>query len=116
MDTLIGCINRIKDIIDNIDTQLVPNRLLWTTTNGVIQTSETQFPSANTDSARVLTGAGDWENRVRSVGVSAGETSETAWTTNTGTIDTHTNNNNNIDFKAGNKWIGLNVNTANQLI
>ena len=116
LDTLIGCINRIKDIIDNIDTQLIPNRLMWTSANGVIQTSETQFPSASADSIRVLTGAGDWENRVRSVGVSAGETSETAWTTNTGTIDTHTNNNNNIDFKAGNKWIGLNVNTANQLI
>lgn len=116
LDTLIGCINRIKDIIDNIDIQLVPNRLLWTTTGGVIQTSETQFPSADADSTRVLTGAGNWENRVRSVSVNAGETSETTWTTNTGTIDTHTNNNNEIDFKAGNKWIGLNVNTANQLI
>lgn len=116
LDTVHGCINRIKDIIDNIDTQLVPNRLMWTTDEGVIQTSNTQFPSATNDSNRVLTGAGAWENRVRSVSVNAGETSETAWTTSTGTIDTHNNNNNEIDFKAGNKWIGLNINPQSQLI
>lgn len=117
LDTLLGCINRIKDIINNIDTQLMPNRLLWTTSDGVIQTSNTQFPSANTDATRVLTGQGDWENRVRSMSVVSPETSESTWTTNTGTIDTHTNNNNTINFKAGNKWIGLNIDTDNdQLI
>lgn len=117
LNNIIGCINRIKDIISNIDTQLMPNRLMWTTSDGVIQTSNTQFPSKNADAARVLTGQGNWENRVRSMRVVSPETSESAWTINTGTIDTHTNNNNIINFKAGNKWIGLNVDTDNdQLI
>lgn len=117
LDTLTGCINRIKDIIDNIDTQLVPNRLLWTTSDGAIQTSDTQFPSADADSARVLTGAGDWENRIRKMGVVTPSTSESTWTTSTGTIDTHTNNNNTVNLKAGNKWIGLSIDTDNdQLI
>ena len=121
METIRGCINKIKDIVANIDLQLKPGKLMHTNNSGIIETTETAYPSADVDKTRVLigqpTGEHSWENRVRKIGVLSPETSESVWTTNTGTIDTNTNNNNVVNFKAGNKWIGFNVDTDNdQLI
>ena len=108
LDTIHGCINRIKDIIDNIDTQLVPNRLLWTTSNGVIQTSNTQFPSAAGDSTKVLTGAGTWESRFKNVQVNATSTVENADAAQTATlVSDDTAHNNTLTINVGNKWIRL---------
>ena len=108
LNTIRGCINRIKDIIDSIDTQLVPNRLLWTTSNGVIQTSNTQFPSAAGDSTKVLTGAGTWESRFKNVQVNATSTVENADTAQTATlVSDDTIHNNTLTINVGNKWIRL---------
>lgn len=124
LDTVHGCINTMKDIIERIDLNLTPGRLLHTNDSGVIETTSTYYPSSTTDANRVLVGNPDksenkvsWENRVRKIGVLSPETSESIWTTNTGTIDTNVNNNNVINLKAGNKWIGMNIDpTNNQLI
>lgn len=120
METIRGCINRIKDIVANIDLQLKSGKLMHTNNSGVIETTDTAYPSADVDKTRVLigqpTGGHSWENRIRKIGIVAPSTSEDTWTTSTGEIDSNTNNNNTVNFKAGNKWIGLNVDTANQLV
>lgn len=120
VETIRGCINKIKDIVANIDLQLKPGKLMHTNNSGVIETTDTAYPSADVDKTRVLigqpTGGHSWENRIRKIGIITPSTSETTWTTSTGEIDSNTNNNNTVNFKAGNKWIGLNVNTANQLV
>ena len=120
VETIRGCINKIKDIIANIDLQLKPGKLMHTNNSGVIETTDTAYPSADVDKTRVLigqpTGGHSWENRIRKIGIITPSISETTWTTSTGEIDSNTNNNNTVNFKAGNKWIGLNVNTANQLV
>ena len=124
LDTVHGCINTMKDIIERIDLNLTPGRLLHTNDSGVIETTSTYYPSSTTDANRVLVGNPEksenkvsWENRVRKIGVLSPETSESVWTTNTGTVDTNANNNNVVNFKAGNKWIGFNIDTDNdQLI
>jgi hypothetical protein len=116
LETLRGCINRIKDIVANIDTRLMPKRLVWTDDKGVITTSHFPHPNLEEDNTRVLTGQGTWENRVRSVTIGNGIVDENAWNVSTGTIDTTINNKDGLTLQAGNKWIGLNVDTANQLI
>ena len=108
LDTIHGCMNRIKDIIDNIDTQLVPNRIVWTNSNGVIQTSNTQFPSASGDSTKVLTGAGTWESRFKTVQVNATSTVDNADAAKTATIvSDDITHNNTLTIGVGNKWIRL---------
>lgn len=124
LKTMQGTINYIKDIIDSIDLNLSPGKMLHINDEGVIEATETYYPSSTTDADRVLVGnpnegtkQGAWENRVRSLSIIDPNTSDTEWTLGTGTIDTNKNNNNNINFKAGNKWIGLNVDKSNnQLI
>ena len=120
LETVNGAINVIKDLVANIDTNLAPGRLIHTDNTGVIRTTETYYPSSTVDANRVLVGNPDktilktpWENRVRSIEVLEGSDSQTSWDVSTGLIDTNTNNNNNIAFKAGNKWIGLTADTDN---
>jgi hypothetical protein len=69
LQTMNGTINIIKDIIANIDTQLLPGKLLKTSDNGVIQTSNTYFPSATWDRDEVLDGNGNWVSRFATVKV-----------------------------------------------
>ena len=113
--TIYGSINIIKDIVKNIG-QLIPGRLLHTNNEGIIETTDTFYPSSTEDANRVLVGnphktnlRASWENRIRSIEVQTGSTSDNDWDTNTGTIDTNTNNDNEVSLKAGNKWIGLQV-------
>lgn len=113
--TIYGSINIIKDIVKNIG-QLIPGRLLHTNNEGIIETTDTFYPSSTEDANRVLVGnpnktnlKASWENRVRSIEVQTGSTSDNDWDTNTGIIDTNTNNDNEVSLKAGNKWIGLQV-------
>ena len=120
LNTIYGSINYIKDIIDSIDSNLSPGKMLHVNDKGVIETTGTYYPSSTVDADRVLVGnpnegtkQGAWENRVRSLGVLTPEISDSVWTENTGVIDTNVNNKNQVDFKAGNKWIGLNVQTGN---
>lgn len=116
-NTLKGTINIIKDIISYINLNLKPGTLLHVNDNGVIEHTETYYPSSDFDATRVLVGKQDhpWENRVRSIEVLDGDaTEENNWDTNKGKIDTNINNNDNISFKAGNKWIGLEANTGNE--
>lgn len=119
IETVKGSINVIRDIISNIDTNLAPGKLLHTNDQGVIETTNTYYPSSDVDATRVLVGKNPdhpWENRVRAIEVQSGSTSATAWGTSSGTIDTNENNNNTVAFKAGNKWIGLAVNPDTQLV
>lgn len=69
LETMNGTINIIKDIIANIDTQLMPGRLLKTSDSGVIETSDTYFPSATWDRDEVLDGNGNWVSRFATVKV-----------------------------------------------
>lgn len=114
-ESVIGSINIIKDIVKNIG-QLVPGKLLHTNNKGIIETTDTFYPSSTKDANRVLVGnpnktdlKASWENRIRSIEVQAGSTSDNDWNINTGTIDTNANNDNEVSLKAGNKWIGLQV-------
>jgi hypothetical protein len=69
-DTLYGAINIIKDIVANIDKELAPGRFVVTNTEtGVIETSNTYFPSADWDRDEVLDGNGDWVSRFARVTV-----------------------------------------------
>ena len=69
-DTLYGAINIIKDIVANIDKELAPGRFVVTNTDtGVIETSDTYFPSADWDKDELLAGDGSWVSRFASVKV-----------------------------------------------
>lgn len=69
-DTLYGAINIIKDIVANIDKELAPGRFVVTNTEtGVIETSNTYFPSADWDKDELLAGDGSWVSRFASVKV-----------------------------------------------
>lgn len=67
--TLQGTINIIKDIIDRVNLNLSPGKLLHTNNNGVIETTETFFPSADWDKDKVLDGDGNWVSRFATVKV-----------------------------------------------
>ena len=69
INTIYGSINIIKDIIANIDTELVPGRLLHTRNDGVIDTTDTYFPSATWDKDEVLAGDGQWVSRFSTIKV-----------------------------------------------
>lgn len=69
INTIYGSINIIKDIIANIDTELVPGRLLHTRNDGVIDTTDTYFPSATWDRDEVLAGDGQWVSRFSTIQV-----------------------------------------------
>lgn len=69
LDSIQGSINAIKDIITNIDTNLAPGKLIHTNNNGVIETTETYFPSADWDKDKLLAGDGRWVSRYASVKV-----------------------------------------------
>jgi hypothetical protein len=123
LKTIYGSINYIKDIIDSIDLNLSPGKMLHINDKGVIEATGTYYPSSTVDANRVLVGNPNeseskvsWENRVRKIGVVEPSTSKIAEEPQIGTIDTNINNNNVVNFKAGNKWIGLDVDTDNQLI
>ena len=67
--TLEGCINRIGDIISYIDLRLAPGRLMHTNNDGVIETTDTYFPSADWDKDELLAGDGNWVSRFSTVKV-----------------------------------------------
>lgn len=117
ISTIKGGINRIADIISHIDLKLSPGKLIHTNDQGVIETTDTYYPSSNDDATRVLVGIpgenGSWENRVRSIRVDDRDTSEENWLEVSDTIDTNVNNNNEIAFQGGNKWIGLEIQKDN---
>lgn len=69
LDTMKGTINHIKDIIANINLDLSPGKLLHTNNSGVIETTETYFPSADWDKDELLAGDGSWVSRYASVKV-----------------------------------------------
>ena len=69
MSSVQGAINTIKDLIANIDTSLMPGRLLHTNDSGIVETTETYFPSADWDKDELLAGDGTWVSRYASVKV-----------------------------------------------
>lgn len=69
LDTMKGTINHIKDIIANINLDLSPGKLLHTNNSGVIETTETYFPSADWDKDELLAGDGSWVSRYASIKV-----------------------------------------------
>lgn len=117
LETMQGCINRVNDIIDNINLQLVPLRMLHTNSNGVIETSNTMFPSAPADSTKVLAGDGSWVSRFAKVTVDAPSVAVTEMATAANTIiSDDTAHQNGFSLYAGNKWIRLNANPTNDNI
>lgn len=108
LDTLFGCMNRIKDMIANIDANLSPNKILVTDENGVITTSNTTFPI---ESTKVLTGAGNWENRIKTINIS-GTSEEAAKDETDGSESVKTiTDTDDISINSGNKWIKFDVNS-----
>ena len=71
-----GAINIMKDVIANIDTNLMPGRLLHTDDDGVIKTCDTYFPSATWDRDEVLNGNGDWVSRFATIKVLKNSTND----------------------------------------
>lgn len=70
MNSIQGSINAIKDVIKNINTNLMPGRMLHTNNQGIIETFDnTYFPSAKWDEDEVLSGAGEWVSRFAKVTV-----------------------------------------------
>lgn len=65
--TMIGCINIIRDIISNIHTPLVPGKLLHTTNEGKIATTDTYFPGSDWDEGHVLDAEGNWVSRLKTI-------------------------------------------------
>lgn len=117
LETMQGCINRVNDIIDNINLQLAPLRMLHTNSNGVIETSNTMFPSAPADSTKVLAGDGSWVSRFAKVTVDAPSVAITEMATAADTIiSDDTAHQNGFSLYAGNKWIRLNANPINDNI
>lgn len=107
INNIVGCINRVSDIIANIDTQLAQNKLLMTDAEGKIVTSDTKFPIAG--DKRILTAQGLWESRIGKVTVEQeqSENNDNWDTLKSGTIDVNENDDLEICLNAGNKWIGL---------
>jgi len=69
-NTLIGAMHRIEDIVSNINLRLAPGRMLHTNSDtGVIETTDTYFPSADWDKDELLAGDGSWVSRFASVKV-----------------------------------------------
>jgi hypothetical protein len=63
-------LNNINNAWANIDKELAPGRFVVTNTEtGVIETSETYFPSADWDKDELLAGDGSWVSRFASVKV-----------------------------------------------
>ena len=68
INTINGAINIIKDIVANIDQKLEPGKIVRTNKDtGIIETSETYFPSADWDKDEVLDGEGHWVSRFAQV-------------------------------------------------
>lgn len=67
IDTMVGCIDIIKDIIANIKMPLSPGKIVHTNNQGAIETTNTYFPSATWDRDEVLDGNGDWVSRFATV-------------------------------------------------
>lgn len=113
--TVQGNINIMKDLIANIDTQLMPNRIIETNENGQITTSETDFPHNATaaEGSAVLSGAGTWESRFAKITIQGASTEIEEPTANDGVVTSNIIYNNNVTFKPGNKWISLQVGTDN---
>jgi hypothetical protein len=59
LKTIYGSINYIKDIVDSIDLNLSPGKMLHVNDKGVIETTNTYYPSSTTDADRVLVGNPD---------------------------------------------------------
>ena len=64
LNTVAGMIGRIDDVLRNISTSLAKNRLMATTNDGVIATSNTAFPYTTVNSTNgddyLLDGGGTW--------------------------------------------------------
>lgn len=59
--TVIGLMNRMKDIIDNVDTQIVPGRLIGSSTDGTYTTTNILYPYAGTGNHQeILDSSGTW--------------------------------------------------------
>ena len=70
MNSIQGSINAIKDVVKNINTNLMPGKMLHTNNQGIIETFDnTYFPSAKWDEDEVLSGAGEWVSRFAKVTV-----------------------------------------------
>ena len=59
--TVIGLMNRMRDTIANVDTQLTPGRICYSDVNGVLTTSNILYPYAGTgDHQELLDSSGTW--------------------------------------------------------
>lgn len=122
--TIVGMMNRMKDMVANIDTQPIPDRIVKTNANGQITVTtvpwiEPAIEASNSSVAPtvqtkyvngVLSTSGDWVARFRVFNISGSSASVAELTTNNQNLtakaladvidDTMT-------FSTGNKWIRL---------
>lgn len=111
--TVIGLMNRMSDIIDNIDKDLVPHRWLVVDDNGKIITSPVNYNSPV--EGGVLSYTGDWVSRFGTIGIGAQSTAVTNITANTADVISTTPNN-KVTFTSGNKWIAFAGDNTNKTI
>jgi len=122
--TVVGLMNRMKDMIANIDTQLIPNRIIKTNANGQVTTTTVPWiePAVETENSSVaptvqakyvhglLSADGTWESRFRILNVSGTSTAVTELTTNNTAVEAKAlaaNIDDTMTFATGNKWIRL---------
>lgn len=137
-ETLYGCINRINDILEQVENRLTPGRLLITDPeSGKITTTETYFPAAPKDETDVLQGDGKWVSRFASVkivdtttgssesaiGTQAGsekilqaDNGDSDPTSATGTAVNAQHNPDQFIINSQNQWIQLSANTTTDAV
>lgn len=93
--TVIGLMNRMRDTIANVDTQIIPNRIMISNSNGVITSASHTIKVAqqSTSTTTTLTG-----------------------TSSAAQSFSYVNTSKDITLVTKNKWIVIDLDTANQYI
>lgn len=111
--TIIGLMNRMKDIILDIDSKLVPNRWLITNASGQITTNAVQYTTPI--AGGVLDSVGNWVPRVYQIQTTGESNAVTELTANDLIISAE-NDALKVIFATGNKWIRLAANNTSKTV
>lgn len=111
--TVIGLMNRMRDIIVNIDTQLVPTRWVMTTEKGQVTT--TDVPYTAPIAGGVLDSVGNWVPRWYSITITGDTDDVGELTTNNLTVEAE-NSKLGVAIATTNKWIRLAADNTTKVI
>lgn len=111
--TIIGLMNRMKDLILNIDSKLVPNRWLITNASGQITTNA--VPYIAPIAGGVLDSVGNWVPRIYQIQTTGESNAVTELTANDLIISAE-NDALKVIFATGNKWIRLAANNTSKTV